>query len=444
MVQEWKEMTPRQRQQARFDRWLSADNASFASVEVKEAYQARVQRVIDAVRLEKTPDRVPTSSPASFLPCSLYGVTYKEAMYDVDRAVELWLRFAREYPTDMIKGPAYCGTAKAMEMLDYQLYKWPGHGLTDNVGFQAVEGEWMKKEEYELFMQDPSDFWLRFYMPRIFGTLAPFGGLAPLHRIVEIPNVGMLANFGQPQVREALTKLCDAGEELLKARAGLGRFRSIAINELGFPMHSGGGAKAPFDVLADTLRASRGMIMDMFRSPGLILEAIERITPLQIKGGVADVNASGTPFVFIPLHKGADGFMSDAHFKTLYWPSLKQVIMGLVEEGCVPLLFAEGGYASRLEYLKELPKGTTLWLFDQTDMALVKKQIGDTVCISGNVPSGLMITGTADQVDDYCKHLIQTCAPGGGFILTTGAGLDEGQVATTRALIESAEKYGRY
>ncbi len=444
MAKEWKEMTPRERQQARFDRWLNADNAAFASQAVERDYQARVQRVIDAIRLEKTPDRVPTWSPAGFLPCTLYGVTYQTAMADIDIAVDLWLRFAREYPTDIVKGPAYCGTAKAMEILDYQLYKWPGHGLTENVGFQAVEGEWMKKEEYGLLMDDPSDFWLRHYMPRIFKTLAPMAQLAQLSRIIEFPNVAMLANFGLPEVRQALTRLADAGEELLKARAGLARFRGVIINEMGFPLNSGGGAKAPFDVLADTLRASRGMIMDMFRQPGLILEAIERITPLQIKGAVADVNASGNPFVFIPLHKGADGFMSDAHFQKLYWPSLKQVILALVEEGCVPQLFAEGGYASRLEYLQDLPAGTTLWLFDQTDMALVKKKIGDRVCISGNVPSGLMITGTAGQVDDYCRRLIDSCAPGGGFILNTGASLDEGNAATTRALIDSAGKYGRY
>jgi uroporphyrinogen-III decarboxylase len=146
----------------------------------------------------------------------------------------------------------------------------------------------------------------------------------------------------------------------------------------------------------------------------------------------------------MPLHKGADGFMSDAHFKRLYWPSLREVILGLVEEGCVPLLFAEGGYGSRLPYLKELPKGTTLWWFDQTDMGVAKKMVGDTVCIAGNVPTSLMVTGTPQLVDEYCKKLIDTCAPGGGFILTTGAALDEGKANTTQALLEAADKYGKY
>lgn len=444
MSQSWKDMTPQERQKARFERWRNPQDVTFASDEVKSAYMARVDRVVDAITLAKTPDRVPTLSPAGFLPCFLYNVTCKEVMYDIDAAVDLWLRFLREYPTDLAKGPAYCGTGRALEILDYKLYKWPGHNLPDNVGFQAVEAEWMKKEEYRPLIEDISDYWLRNYMPRIFGTLAPFSALAPLNRIVEIPNVAQLTAFGLPGVREALNKLADAGEELLRVREGLGRFKQVAMLEMGFPSHIGGSAKAPYDVLADTLRATRGMSMDIFRHPDLVLEAIERITPLQIKGAVADADISGNPIIFMPLHKGADGWMSDDQFKKLYWPSLKAVILGLVEEGCVPLLFAEGGYKSRLPYLNELPKGTTLWLFDQTDMAEVKKLVGDNVCIAGNVPTGLMITGTADQVGAYCKQIIDACAPGGGFILTTSAGLDEGKGDTIRALLDAAEKHGKY
>jgi hypothetical protein len=443
-TKEWNKMTQRERQQSRFDRWLAPDNIEFTSTQVHQAYTARVQRVIDAIKLEKTPDRVPVLSPAGFLPCFLYGVSCKDVMYDIDLACKTWERFAREYPTDLIKPPSYCGMGRAMEILDYRLYKWPGNELPDNVSFQAVESEWMKADEYELLMEDPSDFWLRTYLPRIFGSMEPFKDLAALNRIVEIPNVGSLASFGAPGVREALNKLADAGEELLEIRKTLGLFRNKVISELGFATSVGGGAKAPFDVLADTMRAFRGMIMDMFRNPDAIAKAIETITPLQIRAAVADVNITGNPMVFMPLHKGADGWMSEEHFENLYWPSLKKVILGLVEEGCVPYVFAEGSFTSRLKYLRELPKGTTMWMFDQIDMAEVKRQVGDTVCIMGNLPTSLMVTGNAAQVDDYCKKLIDTCGPGGGYILATGAALDEGNAETTRAMIDAVEKYGSY
>ena len=94
----------------------------------------------------------------------------------------------------------------------------------------------------------------------------------------------------------------------------------------------------------------------------------------------------GLMTAFIPLHRGSDGFMSLAQFEKFYWPTLKAVCLGLIEEGCIPYLFCEGGYELRLEYLAELPPGTTFCHFDHTDMKRVKEVLGGKVCIGGNVP----------------------------------------------------------
>jgi len=118
------------------------------------------------------------------------------------------------------------------------------------------------------------------------------------------------------------------------------------------------------------------MMVDIYRRPELVLKALERITPLYIKQGVGMATFANNPVVFIPLHKGADGFMSDEQFRKFYWPSLKALILGLANEGCVPYLFCEGSYSTRLEYLKELPKGSCFWIFDRTDMAKVKAALG--------------------------------------------------------------------
>lgn len=444
MNTDWKDKTPDQRRQLRIERWRTPENINFVSEDVKKTYTERVQRVVDAIELKKTPDRVPILSPAGFLPCFLYGKTCKEVMYDIDVTTELWERYALEFPTDLIKTPGVQGIGRAMELLDYRLYKWPGHGIPDHACFQAVELEAMKSDEYQMLLDDPSDLWLRRYLPRVFGALDPLSQMPALTNIVEIPNISLLASFGQPGMREALNSLVDAGEEFLAVRNKVGQYTQKMIGDHGFAISVGGGAKAPFDVLADTMRASHHMMMDMYRQRDMIEKAVERLIPLQIKGGVEAVNATGNPLVFLPLHKGADGFMSDEQFSQLYWPSLKAVILGLIEEGCIPYLFAEGGYNSRLDYLNELPKGSTLWLFDQTDMAAAKKKIGDRICIAGNVPSSLMVTGTADQVDEYCKQLIDDCAPGGGYILCSGAVIDEGKAETIRALIDSVGKYGQY
>ena len=85
--------------------------------------------------------------------------------------------------------------------------------------------------------------------------------------------------------------------------------------------------------------------------------------------------------------------MSDKDFKTFYWPTLKAVIVGLVNEGCVPFLFVEGGYNQRLDVIAgdpDIPAGTTFWIFDKTDMREVKKRFGGWACFGGNVPASML------------------------------------------------------
>ena len=175
----------------------------------------------------------------------------------------------------------------------------------------------------------------------------------------------------------------------------------------------------------------------------MVIKAMERITPIAIKSGVGGATIQGNPVVFLPLHRGADGFMSDEQFRKFYWPQLKAVLVGLINEGCVPALFCEGGYNTRLQYLKELPKGS-LWIFDRTDMASVKKLLGDTIAIAGNVPSGMILTGTVDDVKAYCKNLIDVIGKGGGYIMANGTGMDEGKADTIHAMIDFTKEYGVY
>ena len=110
----------------------------------------------------------------------------------------------------------------------------------------------------------------------------------------------------------------------------------------------------------------------------------------------------------------------------------------------MPFPVAEGGYNSRLEVVKDLPKGKVLWMFDQTDMAQAKKTVGKTACISGNVPLDLLSVGTPEQVSDYVKKLIETAGKGGGYILTNGAFFDEIRPENLKAMMEAGRKYGAY
>ena len=214
----------------------------------------------------------------------------------------------------------------------------------------------------------------------------------------------------------------------------------------GFPGTFGAFCKAPFDTLGDTMRGTRGIMLDKFRQPKKLLAAVERLVPLAIDMGVRSAGTVDNPIVFIPLHKGADGFMSNDDFKTFYWPTLKAVILGLINEGIVPYLFVEGGYNQRLDFIADpdIPKGTTIWIFDQTDMKEVKKRFNGWACFGGNVPVSMLKAGTPQDVEDYVKQLLDGVAQDGGFILSTGAVLDDAAAENLHAMIDTGKKYGVY
>ena len=249
--------------------------------------------------------------------------------------------------------------------------------------------------------------------------------------------------LAKPEVQASLQTLIDVGKELSEWTKVFSVFGQRG-KELGFPITNGAFAKAPFDVLGDTLRGTQGIIMDMYRQPDKLLEALDVITALMIDSIISSTAESKALMANFPLHKGADGFMSEKHFETFYWPSLKKVILALISEGFMVMLVAEGRYEMRLETIKDLPKGWTWWHFDQTDMAKAKKILGDTACIAGNVPSSLVFTGTPQDVKEYCRRLIEVCGEGGGYILTGGSSVTKANPDNLHAFMEAARKYGVY
>jgi uroporphyrinogen-III decarboxylase len=435
-------LTSEQKREKRFERWLDAKGIEFKNPEAKKAYQQRITRFIKVIKLEK-PDRVPVILPAFSYPLYYSGITLKEAMYDNELLCQAYRKFFADFESDTFIGPMMVPCGKASEIIDPLNVKWPGHGLSDNASMsQFVEDEYMKADEYDLFLEDLTDFCLRRYLPRNLGALAPFANFPPTPHILGFANKFLMPAL-MPEVRAAYQAIIDYGEETAKWMGPLMQFHREAIAS-GYPTLFGAQAHAPFDILADTLRGTRGIIMDMYRQPEKLQAAMEKVTQMNISCGLDGADMSGVPIVFFALHKGDDTFMSNKQYEEFYWPTFRKVIMGLIEEGAVPLLFAEGKYNNRLEIIKDLPRGKVIWHFDQTDMFRAKKILGDKACIAGNVPTSLLITGTPKDVKEYCKKLIEGCGEGGGFILTGGASIDKGDPDNLRAMTEAVMEYGVY
>jgi len=431
-------MTAEQKREKRFQQWLEPKGVQFKSPDAERRYRERVGRFIKAFNLEK-PDRVPVVLPAGTFPVYYAGMTLKDAMRDVEGLCNAYRKFLNEFESDSFAAPMV-PSAKAMEIIGTRNLKWPGGGLPDHATMlQFVEGEYMKADEYDLLLNDPSDYCLRRYIPRNMGALAPFADFEPTQFILGMANK-FLNPAMFPAVRAAYKAIIDYGEENARWFGHVMQLNNEAM-AAGYPSLFGAQSHAPFDILADTMRGTKGVILDMYRQPEKLMAAIEKVTPMNIDCGVAGSNKSGNPIVFFALHKGDETFMSNKQYEKYYWPSFRKVIIGLIEEGLTPFLFAEGRYGSRLEIIKDLPRGKVVWHFDRTDMFEAKKALGDNACIAGNVPASLLCTGTAKEVKEYCRKLIEVCGEGGGFILTGGASIDNGPAENLRAMTEAVMEY---
>jgi uroporphyrinogen-III decarboxylase len=449
MEKKWEAMSPDEKQEAQFQKLMNPKDPQgnalkFQSPKAEAGYKASITRIMDAVQLKKTPDRVPVALLPSMFPFLSAGMTVQEAMYDYDKCAEAFRKFILEFKPDMHIGAAQAGPGKFYEILDYKLYKWPGHGVAPEHSYQCVEQEYMKAEEYDLLITDPSFYFRNFYLPRVFGALEGFTMLPPLTGILEIYGVAFnFIPYALPPVQGTFKALFEAGAEALKWAMVIGGLNA-ELATLGFPNILGGFTKAPFDTIGDTLRGTKGIITDMYRQPDKLLKALDAMTPIMIGMGLGSAQQTGNPQIFIPLHKGADGFLSDAQFKKFYWPTLKAVILGLIEGGCIPFAALEGHWGSRLEIIQDIPRGKTMWMVDQTDMSKVKETLGKNACLIGNVPSSMLKLGTPNDVRDYVKKLIDTAGKGGGFIMGNGAFFDEAKPENVKAMVEFTREYGAY
>ncbi|MCX7912099.1 MAG: hypothetical protein N2506_03960 [Dehalococcoidales bacterium] len=441
----WAEMTPEEKRAMRLQRWLNNWGNSFPDAKAEKEYRTRVKRLIDVYNVTE-PDRVPVNLPVGNLPYRLAGVDTYTAMYDYEKAIRAVQEFNRKYGEQLEYTAApYFIPGRVLEILDYKIYAWAGHGIAkDGTQWQFIEGEYMTADEYDDLIRDPSDFWLRKYLPRVFGTLAPMKLFQPVTNITENVHVNQFMPLALPEVQEMLQKMLEAGREYQRMQQAMAK-ASAAQGTSGFFGFLGGFAKAPFDTLGDTLRGTTQIMKDMFRYPQKLLKALDVVAELQIATVLKSPNADKIVTVHYPLHKGADGWMSQKQFETFYWPSLKKVMDAFIKEGIIQILFAEGSYNTRLAYVADqFPKGTVVWYFDRTDMSRAKQLLGKNYCLQGNVPSSLLVTGEPGDVKEYCRKLIEECGKGGGFILSAGCVPDNPKLENLFAMMEAVREYGWY
>jgi hypothetical protein len=408
----------------------------------QQLYAERAKRVKDTIE-QKIPDRVPFSI---LIETQVYsGIPNSAAYYDPMAVKRAMRQAAVDLEPDMAE-PGFPGCGPAMTELDVKNCLWPGGPVPDDYEYQYIEGEYMKADEYDMFLNDPTGFLIRFYLPRIYGTLSPLAKLPPMESMYQ--GVEYLSPLlSSPDFVKMAKKIAKAGQQVEAFRKLSGDTQG-ELGELGFPplasFGAGGVGGAPFDTISSFLRGMKGSMVDMYRQPDKLLKACDAVLDRRIaRARPADRTHRDYPQrIAMPLWRGDPNFMSEAQFQKFYWPGLKKSLQTHVDLGYVPVPFFEAPFRERMKYCLELPKGKILASVESTDAVSSKKILGGHTTLLVRTPLTSKLW-SINQLELFLKDMVDNVGQGGGMILVVRVP-DKAPLKDLQAMLAKFKEYSRY
>jgi len=389
-------------------------------------YQERLARYVSANYNHK-PDRVPLRIFAEEFAAKYCGYTNYEVACDLDLQFDVNRRFAVETGIDAIQTNSIVNWFGMQKALGWGI-TFPGIGLPVDGSNQwtepATEEEaYLKADEYDEFIDDPTAFLANVWLPRFMRNLNPPGEPVTFAHNMSLIN-GMLAY------------------DLLFQTWGA---KTTELIQSGVVPAVGSVLKAPLDILGDKLRGYVNLCIDLNERRDKVIAACEALMPhlFSLVAGGADP-AGVTPSI-IWMHRGSVPYISPRDFNGIYWATLKPIVQELWARGSQLILYAEGNWDRHLEAFAELPEKSVIFHVDKTDLARAHEALGGKFCLSGGIPLELLASGTPDQVRDRCKWAIDTAGRDGGYIMDASALImDDARVENVEAMIDFTLDYGTY
>jgi len=390
-------------------------------------YAERLKRYVTAMRNGK-PDKIPIRPFVAEFTAKYASYTCQDVTHDYEKAFTAARKCAADFDWDAVVGNMVYVWTGLTQAIGLKYYAVPGIDISPDTGFQyrepTEEQAFMKPDEYDRLIEDPTGFLFNVWLPRVSSDVRA---------------------EGQPTSYRNNLSFLKGGMAMLSYFNAFGKQNELLRTESGTVSAISGILKAPFDILADKLRGYLGLVTDLFERPDKVLSACEALMPhlthVALSGADPDKNV---PIGFW-MHRGCVPLISQEHFDKLYWPTLKPIIEEIWANGHQVLFYAEGNWNAHLKAFAELPEGSIVFHADKTDIFEAHKTLGHKFCISGGIPNYLLSYGTADEVRDYCKKVIDGVAGDGGYIMDASAIIqNDTKVENIRAMTDFTREYGVY
>jgi uroporphyrinogen decarboxylase len=194
--------------------------------------------------------------------------------------------------------------------------------------------------------------------------------------------------------------------------------------------------QGPFS-LASAVRGIEQLMIDMHDDDGFVFDLLEICTEMVFELGLAVGRARPHAITF---GDSVAGLISRNDFVKFAFLSEKEVVRRLQAALDVPVFLHICGRASHiLDYMAETG-ADVLELDHFNNFAEVKRQLGSTVCLEGNLdPPGVLLQGSPELVREKSAELIRVAGSGGGLILSPGCEVPpETPPANIRAMVDAS------
>lgn len=372
----------------------------------------RVERISAALAFDK-PDRTPVVplfvKSTALTHC---GVSQAEGNRDIDVALDCMLK-----TYDDVGG--WDGLYSDMpDMPLVQLLLWqqplemrvPGVDLADDAVLQFHEREVMTLEDYPRVIEEGIQrFYFDDYVYRIC-DLEPSSAMDTARQLNDFHSQRCLPEW---------------------SRRNVGQFMGKA------------GGMHPFFFLS-LMRSFTKFTEDLYFRPELVDKALRRMTDEWIEIAVAEVERTGVGCAMIAEERASAFFYPLSVFERFWWPYTVEFVEALWSRGVVTLMHLDTDWGRNLPYFRrDLAPGSYLLELDgTTDIFAAKQLLRGHAMFHGDVPAALQALGTPEEVETYCKKLIDDVGYEGGFILGTGCETaPDCRFENLRAMVETGKTY---
>lgn len=382
----------------------------------KEMLLKERKRIIEETTSNKKSDRVPVVSLCTTWAYWYYGKKPLDSFTDPDLNKQVFRKLYQDFYWDGILLPrnGKSFSQRTIDLLGGGTYTYDRNGMQQTKPGSVTV---MEPDEYPELIEDPYKFVLEKVFPRRYELMRRTDD-KKYEDMVEVMKdaIGMAKQFSEE-------------DRIAEEEFGIAQMRTLAFY-------------SPIDYVLDYMRDFDVIMGDVKRRSKLVNEAGMALIDFAFDN-IGNVMPEEGKVIFMPMH--LPQFLNKKDFEKVYWPSYTALLNKIISKGFKVVCYFERSYEHLFEYLKELPKNKIVGLFENDDIIMAKKRLGDTMCVAGGMPVSLLQSGTKQACIDHVKRVIDEAGRDGGYMFTTDMIMltdSDGKAENLHAVNEFVHEYG--